>query len=335
MPRKARKKAPARFAVGSRVRVKAGIRDPDYPDMPLGGWSGKVQKIGSDAAGPTYLVEWDRHTRRHMHPVYRSRCKHEHLDPERMWLGEDDLEPEQGQPAAIELPTDLPSGPIDPSDQEGPGSAPGPRTGQEWLACDDPGPMLACLRGKASERKFRLFAVACCRRVWDLLGHERHRHRVETAEQYVDGQVTEHAVEDVASGGHDGSGGPTEAAFWCCAEDFFFAARLVASQARRSDRRLSLEQRCKTALVRDLFGNPFDPVTLTPAWRTPTVIAVARAAYEERHLPGGELDAGQLAVLADALEDAGCTNPDIPGHLRGPGPHVRGCWAVDLCLGLA
>jgi hypothetical protein len=57
------------------------------------------------------------------------------------------------------------------------------------------------------------------------------------------------------------------------------------------------------------------------------------AAYEGRVSPAGGLDADRLAVLADALEDAGCADPDLLAHLRGPGPHVRGCWALDLVLG--
>jgi hypothetical protein len=55
--------------------------------------------------------------------------------------------------------------------------------------------------------------------------------------------------------------------------------------------------------------------------------------YEERQMPAGTLDNARLAVLADALEEAGCSDADLIGHLRGPGPHVRGCWPVDLCLG--
>jgi hypothetical protein len=82
-----------------------------------------------------------------------------------------------------------------------------------------------------------------------------------------------------------------------------------------------------------MFGNPFRPVTVSPTWQTPEVISLAQAAYDERVLPAGTLNATRLAVLADALEDAGCTNPDILNHLRGPGPHVRGCWALDLLLG--
>jgi hypothetical protein len=89
-------------------------------------------------------------------------------------------------------------------------------------------------------------------------------------------------------------------------------------------------------LLRDIFGNPFRPVALAPAvltWNDATVVRLAHATYDERKLPGGTLDNGRLAVLADALEEAGCSDAEILGHLRGPGPHVRGCWAVDLLLG--
>ncbi|AMV28155.1 hypothetical protein VT84_27360 [Gemmata sp. SH-PL17] len=37
-----------------------------------------------------------------------------------------------------------------------------------------------------------------------------------------------------------------------------------------------------------------------------------------------------MPILADALQDAGCDNDDILSHCRGEGPHVRGCWVVDL-----
>ena len=81
-----------------------------------------------------------------------------------------------------------------------------------------------------------------------------------------------------------------------------------------------------------VFGNPFRPVVLNPAWRTPIVTALATAAYEDRVLPAGTLDPDRLAILADALEDAGCTDADILDHCRSGGPHVRGCWVVDLVL---
>jgi hypothetical protein len=92
-------------------------------------------------------------------------------------------------------------------------------------------------------------------------------------------------------------------------------------------------------LLRDVFGPlPFDEVQIEPAWLTwndGTLVRLAEAAYEQRHLPDGTLDPGLLGVLADALEEAGCTSSEVVQHLRGPGPHVRGCFAVDLVLGKA
>jgi hypothetical protein len=93
------------------------------------------------------------------------------------------------------------------------------------------------------------------------------------------------------------------------------------------------EAKAQAALLRDIPGNPFRSVPLSPAWQTPQVVALAQAAYEQRGLPAGTLDVARLAVLADALEEAGCDQADLLDHLRGPGPHVRGCWAVDLLLG--
>jgi hypothetical protein len=86
-------------------------------------------------------------------------------------------------------------------------------------------------------------------------------------------------------------------------------------------------------LVRDVFGNPFRSVPVALAWLTPQVVALAQAAYDERELPAGTLDISRLAVLADALEEAGCTAPDLLNHLRSPGPHYRGCFVLDLLLG--
>jgi hypothetical protein len=63
------------------------------------------------------------------------------------------------------------------------------------------------------------------------------------------------------------------------------------------------------------------------------VVRLAQAAYEERQMPAGTLDNTRLAVLADALEEAGCDNADILAHCRSGGEHVRGCWVVDLILG--
>ncbi len=86
-------------------------------------------------------------------------------------------------------------------------------------------------------------------------------------------------------------------------------------------------------LTREIVGNPFRPVAVDPAWLAwngGVVGRLAERAYQERELPSGHLDAGRLALVADALEDAGCTVTGILGHLRSAGHHVRGCWAVDL-----
>jgi hypothetical protein len=93
------------------------------------------------------------------------------------------------------------------------------------------------------------------------------------------------------------------------------------------------EKRPFCDLIRDLFGNPFRPVAIDPAWLTPAVVAIARAAYEQRHPGRGTLDSARLAVLADALEEAGCTDPALLGHCRSGGEHYRGCFLVDALLG--
>jgi len=78
-------------------------------------------------------------------------------------------------------------------------------------------------------------------------------------------------------------------------------------------------------LIRCFFGNPFRPIHVDPSWLTSTVVALSQTIYEEHafHI---------MPILADALEDAGCTNAEILGHCRGSGPHARGCWVLDLLL---
>jgi hypothetical protein len=119
MSRKSQKpQAAGQFPVGSGVRVKTGTTDPDFPDMPLGGWTGKVQEVNHEATPPTYLIEWDRFTLHNIHHAYRSRCEREGLDLESMWLDEANLESEKGEPAAIEQPVALVSQPLDLNQEE-------------------------------------------------------------------------------------------------------------------------------------------------------------------------------------------------------------------------
>lgn len=84
------------------------------------------------------------------------------------------------------------------------------------------------------------------------------------------------------------------------------------------------EKYCR--LRHDIFGNPFRPVELDPRWITSTVFDISQAIYQERAFD-------KMPILADALMDAGCDSEEILNHCRGDGPHVRGCWVVDLLLG--
>jgi hypothetical protein len=88
----------------------------------------------------------------------------------------------------------------------------------------------------------------------------------------------------------------------------------------------------QAGILRDLFL-PFRlPASLEPAWRTVRVRSLARQAYEHRIMPDGTLDLARVSVLADALADAGCTDAELLEHLRGAGPHHRGCWGLDAVL---
>ncbi|MCI0459974.1 MAG: hypothetical protein L0Z62_23735 [Gemmataceae bacterium] len=214
-------------------------------------------------------------------------------------------------------------------------------TEAEWLACDDPQKMLECLKGKASDRKFRLFAAACALRVIHLAQDEWNIFALEAAERAADGRFPVEALDDICREGEGGCRPGTSRVYLAADPDACQAARnmsgevayrLAAAGPSRADGgRLVEIQAGLTALVRDIFGNPFRPLTVHPACLTPAVKQLAQATYDERL--GGEVDPDRLAILADALEEVGCPDPAILSHLRGPGPHVRGCWVVDLLLG--
>jgi hypothetical protein len=92
--------------------------------------------------------------------------------------------------------------------------------------------------------------------------------------------------------------------------------------------RRGLAYRPQADLVREVVGNPFRPIAFDPRWRTSDVTQLARAIYDDRAFD-------RMPILADALMDAGCADEDLIGHCRWAGPHVRGCWVLDLVLGRA
>lgn len=214
-------------------------------------------------------------------------------------------------------------------------------TEAEWLVCTDPSPMLEFLQDKASDRKLRLFAVACCRRIWPLVTDEKSRQAVALAEGYADGLADE---DDLEAARADVNAVENVILYLLVPEMWLSSAvdhatsnaaerHCQFSEATDFESAYKPERVVQCRLLRDIFGNPFRTDAIDPAWPTPTVLALATAAYDNRSLPAGTLDPARLAVLADAIEDAGCTNADILNHCRQPGTHVRGCWVVDLLLG--
>jgi hypothetical protein len=238
-------------------------------------------------------------------------------------------------------------------------------TEAEWLACTDPQRLLEFLRGKGSERKLRLFTWVCCQRLGPLLVDERSRHAVQVLGRYLDGQSSRaelaRANEAAPCPGqacpvlgddsvylYEAAGAafcaslldhdPVDSAADVSSYTFGALAHLTKTTGK--------EDPLQSQHLRDMVGNPFRP--LPPkrgkrrwevqlrgwlTWRDGTIPKLAQAIYEDRDLPSGHLDNHRLAILADALEDAGCDNADILNHCRQPGVHVRGCWVVDLLLG--
>jgi hypothetical protein len=236
----------------------------------------------------------------------------------------------------------------------------------DWLASTKLGPLTQCLFRKfdpVRSRKLRLFGCACCRQIWHLLNDRCGQHAVEVAELHADGRANrkeladKRAVAFAAAEARMGNAGETglyyapRAAAQCTlakasqaalhasldtAKAAYYNSETTRSQPNDWIWGIDAEHGRQVPLFRDIFGNPFRPTSLDPAWLTwhdGTIPKLAQTLYEDRALPSGHLDNHLLAVLADALEDAGCSDPDILHHCRGPGPHVRGCWVVDLLLG--
>ncbi len=210
-------------------------------------------------------------------------------------------------------------------------------TEAEWLACDDPAPMLEFLRGQASDRKLRLFACTRCRDVSHFFTDKRSLLAIDVAECWAELQ------DDVALASAHAAAG---AAYRETLDKFASRLPIHATEQQAADAaQLAADHRGPSrghrAIVanqlRHIFGNPLRPAPpLPPAvltWSDRTIPRLADGIYHERKMPEGTFDPARLAILADALLDAGCEDEALMAHCRSEGPHVRGCWAVDLILG--
>ena len=211
-------------------------------------------------------------------------------------------------------------------------------TEAEWLAATDPRPLIGAHRQDFTHRKARLFAVACCRLVSPLFSSPVVAQGLDVAERYAEGVATEDeraaafAVVDRLDGRAERA---RDAAWWADISAANALMGLFPRDARYKGAALvsgsvltalPSSRPTQLALFRCVVGNPFRPVTPDPRWLTSPVLSLAGSIYDAR-------DFAPMPVLADALEEAGCENQDVLNHCRGPGPHVRGCWVVDLILG--
>jgi hypothetical protein len=214
---------------------------------------------------------------------------------------------------------------------------------EQWLHCTDSVLLLGGLPGPVGARQLRLIFCACLRSsaVWPFLASGSSRRAVAESERYADGLVRSKRLRTVRTSAHSAwsrisphnraAYASAELAHAACWLDPMLLREGFATLRRLAERGLSFP----TVLLRDILGNPFRTVQVDPAWlrwEGGTVVRLAQSACEERTLPSGELDRQVLTVLADALEEAGCGEARLIDHLRDPGPHVRGCFALDLLL---
>jgi hypothetical protein len=224
-------------------------------------------------------------------------------------------------------------------------------TEAEWLSATDPRMMLEFLRGEASDRKLRLFALVCLTAVDVRLRDARSRAAVAMLEDYADRRASQQSLLEAHAEALDAMNEAFEDASeqrWFLADYAACAAVCVAVDAHPIDivdvsrccldsvgalatgvnesHLRAAESARQSEMIHCVFGNPFAHVAFDPAWRSETAFALATGIYANHAFD-------RLPILADALEEAGCDHPDVLSHCRGPGPHARGCWVVDGVLG--
>lgn len=242
-------------------------------------------------------------------------------------------------------------------------------TEERWLKCSNIWELTEYLHKHGSERRLRLFSHACCQRLRPLGFEELFERGLAAVEARAEGACSVEELSDlhtqlrerldeIEAALRDADGMLHTNWHSCLAAAVMFAVQPMYARRElnagvtstmgslafnaqgavanpvwertRSRTETDLvndaESLQQVALVRDIFGNPFQPVTFEPSWRTTAVDGLATGIYEEKAFD-------RLPVLADALEDAGCSDGDILDHCRSQGEHVRGCWVVDLILG--
>jgi hypothetical protein len=227
-------------------------------------------------------------------------------------------------------------------------------TPDEWKACEDPSAMLDLVGDRATDRKLRLFLIACCRRIWPMLADERSRTAVEVAQQFADGiatptelaaahEATKAALADKAPGAPANATAPhlqparkvgydrnrpvmldvregASRAVSCVANNRLPDATHTWAETVRDERSF------QASVLRDIFGYPYPFVGFDPAWRTPQAVELATEIYTKPLF-------NRMFELGNLLQDAGCSETIILSHCRTRAMHFRGCWLVDLVLG--
>ena len=186
-----------------------------------------------------------------------------------------------------------------------------------------------------TQRQWRLFACACVRRV-PVATQGSNRAAIDLAERFADGKATAHQLASERYSGRFKAGNAAWAVCWDPKED----ARKMAERAAAwmagllgevsLRKRTSRDRTDETLLFDEIAGHVIEPARIDPlwlVWNDGTVRQLAGAIYDERAWE-------QMPILADALEDAGCQDERILDHCRRGGSHTRGCWVVDLVLGM-
>jgi hypothetical protein len=221
-------------------------------------------------------------------------------------------------------------------------------TEQEWRESKNYQSLLKFLWGRTSDRKLHLFVCSSAKRLWGRHPVDAVERVIELVGRVADGHLTkgealrvpeykrweEITHQELTQHRARGKEGELRRAVMLAVTLPYDAWRNAITTARNAidtarmcgglnERIAERDEQIK--LIRDIFGNPFRPVTPDPAWQTPNAVTLAQTMYDTR-------DFTAMPLLADLLEEGGCPAA-VSEHCRSPGPHVRGCWVVDLLLG--